>query len=76
MPDCARGIIQEYRVRCQKRNGEAMTSIRKTKKRLKRRLKRANKEFDYYRNQPSKLRDLMLVSAIEHVIWVYNQELH
>lgn len=52
-----------------------MSSIRKTKKRLKRELKRANKELKYYRNQPSRLRDLMLESAIEHVIWVYNQEL-
>ena len=52
-----------------------MPSIRKTKKRLKRELKRANKELKYYRNQPSRLRDLMLESAIEHVIWVYNQEL-
>lgn len=52
-----------------------MPSIRKIKKRLKREIKRANKEFNYCRNQPSKLRDLMLESAIEHVIWVYNQKL-
>ena len=52
-----------------------MPSIRKTKNELKKELKRANKEFNYYRNQPSKLRDLMLESAIEHVIWIYEQEL-